>query len=51
MEWFSMAIDVWIALMLTTQSFILWKLLPLIKKMSVNSSLFSNILGGKKKDA
>ena len=45
MDYFGIGVDIWIAAMLTTQSWILWKLLPEIKKMSKNSSSLGRILG------
>jgi len=47
---FFVAIQIWIAMMLTIQSVILYKLLPEIKKVSANSDSLGAVFGlGKKK--
>lgn len=48
---FFVAIQIWIAMMLTVQSVILYKLLPEIKKVSANSDSLGAVFGlGKKVD-
>lgn len=46
----NITIDLWIGLMLTLQSFILWKLLPEIKGMARNSSVLGSLFKPKKSD-
>ena len=52
LELFYMFIQIWIGLMLTIQSIILYLLLPEIKKMSFNTERLGGLfgLGGKKKN-
>lgn len=46
---FNFLVTIWIALMLTVQSVILYRLLPEIKKVSGNSEVFGKLFKPKKK--
>lgn len=51
LEIFYMFIQIWIAIMLTIQSFILYKVFPEIKKMSLGSTQLGKLFGiGKNKN-